>query len=141
MKYLVDTCVISELIKPQPQQQVVDALRNIDNHRLYLSVLTVGELDKGIARLPHSPKKRRLWSWLNDVLLEEFGDRILAFDSRCARMWGQILATAQSRGDNLPVVNAMIAASAQVHDLIVATRNETDLVRCGAQTWNPYEKD
>ena len=137
MRYLVDTCVISELIKPTPNQDVVTALRDIHREDSFLSVLTIGELEKGIAKLPESKKKNRLDDWLNQDLLKQFDGRLLPLDLASARQWG-VLQGSQAKGVVLPAVDGMIAATAIVHQLTVITRNVKDMTRCGATVMNPW---
>ena len=132
----MDTCVISELIKPKPNQEVVEHLKSIENHRLFLSVLTIGELEKGIAKLPESRKKRQLNTWLDQILIHQFEDRLLPLDLESAKRWGQIQGNCLARGEPVPVVDAMIAATALTNNLVVITRNTADIERCGAPVLN-----
>ncbi len=141
MKYLVDTCVISELIKPQPSQRVVACLKSLENDRLFLSVITIGELEKGIAKLSESRRKRQLIVWLDQHLIDQFEERLIPFDQECARRWGQIQGLGLARGETLPVIDAMIAATAMTRNLTVITRNTADMDRCGAATLNPWVFD
>lgn len=138
MNYLVDTCVVSELTKPNPNLAVVGRLKSIANHRLFLSIITLGELEKGIARLPASERKEKLTDWLERQLIQQFEGRLLGFGQECARCWGRIQAQNSAQGKTLPAVDAMIAATALVHDLVVMTRNVTEIEQCGAKTLNPW---
>ena len=141
MNYLLDTCAVFELIKLEPQPEVVREIQAIDNEALFLSVLTLGELEKGIARLPHSKKKRELTLWLNQELIPAFEDRILYLNRAGARCWGQLQGQAFHRGQPLPVVDSMIAAVALVENLTVITRNTRDLERCGVRVFDPWPKN
>ncbi|MBW2651407.1 MAG: PIN domain-containing protein, partial [Deltaproteobacteria bacterium] len=87
MKYLLDTCVISELVKPSPNSMVLDWLNDIPSERLFLSVITIGEIRKGLTKLPNSKRKDRLTEWLNS-LLEDYQDRIYSIDLAVAENWG-----------------------------------------------------
>jgi hypothetical protein len=109
-----------------------------DETSLHLSVLTIGELEKGIARLPASTRRSRLLSWVRRDLAERFGGRLLAIDARTATRWGAISGESERRGRPLPVIDSLIAATALVHGLTVATRNVSDFERCGATCVNPW---
>ncbi|MFT5126923.1 MAG: putative nucleic acid-binding protein [Rhodothermales bacterium] len=139
MNYLLDTCYLSEFVKPQPDPGVVEWGRR-SLGELYVSALTIGELEKGIAKLPDSARRTRLVAWMEDELLIRFRDRILAIDCDVARRWGVIQASAVRAGTPLPVIDALIGATAIVHDLQVVTRNETDLLRTGVQVVNPWSR-
>ena len=138
MNYLLDTCVISELHKPEPDAGVVRWLENADETALYLSVLTLGELEKGIAGLPASARRRKLEAWVRKDLAERFRGRLLDVNADVAAKWGALSGDSESRGMPLPVIDALLAATSLVHDLTVATRNTTDFERCGAGCVNPW---
>ncbi len=139
MSYLLDTCVISELARPAPDAGVVRWLEQADETGLYLSVLTLGELEKGIARLAASARRKKIESWVREELAERFSGRLLAVDQRVAERWGRLSGDSESRGEPLPVIDALIAATSLVHGLEVATRNTADLERCGALCFNPWK--
>jgi len=140
VNYLVDTSVVSELTKPNPNLAVVGRLKSIENHRLFLSVITLGELEKGIARLPDSNRKEQLTNWLEQQLISQFEGRLLGFGQDCARRWGRIQEQSGAQGNSLPAIDSMIAATALVHDLVVITRNGTEIERCGAKVLNPWPR-
>jgi predicted nucleic acid-binding protein len=139
MKYLLDTCVISELVKKEPRPAVIRWMDTGDESRMYLSVLTLGELIKGITKLPEGDKREKLHSWVSNDLVLRFGHRLVEIDAEIARAWGTLLGEAERRGEKLPVVDSLIAVSANVHDLIVVTRNVQDMERCQAKVFNPWE--
>jgi predicted nucleic acid-binding protein len=139
MKYLLDTCVISELVKKEPNPAVIRWLDAGDESRMYLSVLTLGELIKGITRLPDGEKREKLQSWVSNDLVVRFGPRLVEIDVEIARTWGTLLGDAERRGEKLPVVDSLIAVSANVHGLVVVTRNVQDMARCQARVFNPWE--
>lgn len=139
MNYLLDTCVISELVKKKPSPNVVRWLGGCDEQTLYLSVLTLGELGKGVAKLPGSRRRNELHRWLSRDLVERFGNRTLVVDERVAAEWGTISGASEAKGASLPVIDSLIAATARVHDLVVATRNVEDIKRCGARFMNPWD--
>lgn len=139
MKFLLDTCFISELIKKEPNPQVLLWLENQDETALYLSVLTIGELQKGISKLPEGPKKSELQGWVSNDLVARFEGRLLSIDAEAAAAWGRLLGTAERQGKKLPVMDSLIAATAITHNLTVVTRNNRDLERCQAKVFNPWK--
>jgi toxin FitB len=139
VNYLLDTCAVSELTRPAPEPALVSWLDTCDEDRLAISVLTVGEIEKGICRLPDSPKRDALTAWLHTDLMDRFAGRVLDVTSEVAIAWGRILGKGLRHGDRLPVVDALIAATALVHDCTVVTRNQPDLERCGASVLNPWK--
>ena len=140
MSYLLDTCVISELVKKSPRRQVVDWIDAQEESTLYLSVLTIGELEKGIVKLPASARKTRLATWVRRDLTARFGGRVLPIDARIASHWGTITGESERRGLPLPVVDSLIAATALVNDLQMVTRNTEDFARCGVVCLNPWDE-
>lgn len=139
MSWLLDTCVVSELIRPRPKASVVRWVRERDEGELYLSVVTIGELEKGIAKLPDASKRTLLEQWVRRDLAERFRNRLLTIDVGVASRWGTIAGASEARGQPLPVVDALIAATALLHDLVVVTRNTADLERCGARCFDPWQ--
>lgn len=139
MKYLLDTCVISELVKKEPNPAVIRWLEGCDESMIYMSVLTIGELMKGIAKLADGDRRERLQSWVTNDLAVRFEPRLLEIDTEVAWAWGMMLGEAERRGEKLPVIDSLIAATANVHNLIVVTRNVQDMVRCQAKVFNPWE--
>lgn len=138
MKFLVDTCVLSEATKKRPNAGVVAWLTDVDETLLCTSVLTLGEIRKGIEKLPASKRKHALESWLDRDLRERFAGRVLDVTQDVALRWGQIQGHAEARGETLPVIDSLIAATALVHGLTVVTRNDTDVARSGARTLDPW---
>ncbi|MFI5307523.1 MAG: type II toxin-antitoxin system VapC family toxin [Polyangiales bacterium] len=137
MSYLLDTCVVSEPTKPRPSPDVIDWLRNEDPESCYLSVLTLGELEKGIERLASGARKRALRRWLETVRAEA-ADRVIAVDDAIATEWGRALARAEKQGQALPVIDALLGATAIVRGLTVVTRNGSDIARTGAAILDPW---
>ncbi|MSM39550.1 MAG: PIN domain-containing protein [Geobacter sp.] len=138
MKYLLDTCLISELVKKEPNPAVMRWLDEQDEQKLFLSVLNVGELQKGISKLADGPKKDELQAWVTLDLVERFVGRILDIDLDTALCWGGLQGAAEQAGDKLPVMDSLIAATAVAHGLVVVTRNVKDMERCGARVCNPW---
>ena len=138
MKYLLDTCLVSELVKKEPNPAVVSWLDEQDEQNLFLSVLNLGELQKGISRLPDGTKKNELQAWVALDLVERFTGRILELDLETALCWGRLQGEAEQAGEKLPVMDSLIAATAAAHGLVVVTRNVRDIERCGVRVCNPW---
>jgi predicted nucleic acid-binding protein len=138
MSFLLDTCVLSETARPKPTRKVVDWLASQDERQLYLSVLTLGELRKGIAKLPSGDKKHRLAAWVDSALVERFEGRVLPVDIRVASAWGEMSGTCERAGRPLPVIDGLIAATARVHGFTVVTRNSTHFADCDTPTVDPW---
>lgn len=138
MKYLLDTCLISELVKKEPNPAVVSWLDEQDEQKLFLSVLNLGELQKGISKLPDGTKKDELQEWVALDLVERFTGRILDVDLETSLCWGRLQGKAEKTGEKLPVMDSLIAAAAAAHGLVVVTRNVRDIERCGVRVCNPW---
>lgn len=139
MKYLLDTCTISELIKKNPSPKVTDWVSKTDENRLFISVLTFGEIHKGIEKLPESKKKAKLHNWVNVELKERFKNRVIDFDLQTATTWGKIQALSESAGKGMPTIDGQIAATGIYHDLVVVTKNTSDMEISGVALLNPWE--
>jgi len=139
VSYLLDTCVISEIIRRRPHAGVVKWLENCDESDLYLSVLTIGEIRKGIARLEDGDRKVSIQRWLDNDLANRFEGRILPVDVAVATTWGRMQAEAESRGESMPTVDGLLAATAMVHNLALVTRNEKDFSHSGVRIINPWK--
>jgi len=139
VKYLLDTCLLSELVKKKPNSGVVRWLDKADESALYLSSLTIGELQRGISKLPDNPRKETLQAWVNNDLASRFEGRILDIDTEVAKAWGVMQGTGEQKGVVLPAIDSLIAATAIVHKLTVVTRNIKDIERCHVKVFNPWE--
>lgn len=139
MSYLIDTCCISELIKSTPDKQVVQWFSDHNERDLYLSVITFGELRKGIQKLPSSKKKRQLTHWVKEDLLHRFENRVFNIELDEVNKWADILANAEKMGTPMPAIDALIAATALTHDFAVVTRNTKDMEASGVELINPWE--
>ncbi len=137
--YLLDTCVISELIRAEASPKVIAWIDGQEEQRLHLSVITLGEIEKGISKLAEGRKKMQLQAWLADELMERFNGRIFGINTEVARCWGKMLGESEKIGRSLPVVDALIAATAITNGLIVVTRNTTDMNGSGATLLDPWE--
>ncbi len=138
MRYLLDTCLVSELVKKEPNPAVVSWLDEQDEQNLFLSVLNLGELQKAVSKLPDGTKKEALQAWVLLDLVERFSGRILALDMKTALSWGKIQGEAEQAGEKLPLMDSLIAATAMAHGLVVVTRNVRDIERCRARVYNPW---
>lgn len=139
MKYLLDTCIISELLKPAPNQQVINWILSQHETDLYLSVITIAELQKGIAKLPNSKRKSQLQHWLDNDLKKRFDNRILDITQPIAINWGNIQGQAEKGGRKMPVLDSLIAVSAITHDAAVVTRNVSDIQQSEVKVINPWD--
>ncbi len=139
MNYLFDTCVISEVIRPRPSATVLKWLEQIPDDRIYLSVLTLGELRKGILKLNDIRKVRRLQTWLDTDVRNRFRERLLPIDDEVTLEWGRLCAEAERGGQPRPVIDAFLAATAIVHHLTLVTRNTFDFAFTRADVFNPWE--
>ncbi|GAP06129.1 predicted nucleic acid-binding protein, contains PIN domain [Anaerolinea thermolimosa] len=140
MTYLLDTCVISEFTRRQPNEQVVRWLSETDEDTLYLSVLSIGEIRHGIERLDESPRKEALRYWLENDLILRFDRRILPLDIRILLIWGELVGRLERQGRKVPAVDGLIAATALAHDLVIVTRNTADFTPAGVRLLNPWEE-
>jgi predicted nucleic acid-binding protein len=136
--FLLDTNVISELIKPRPDPKVRNWIDTTDEPLLFLSVLTVGEIRKGIVKLKDRGRRSSLEMWLDGVLLPRFADRILPIDQAVADRWGRLSGEAISVKWPLQVVDALLAATALRYEMTLVTRNTKDLRRTHVSLFNPW---
>lgn len=133
--YLLDTNVISEVIKVRPDQSVVNWFHSIDQYEFFLSVLTLGEIRKGLEKLKDVSKKQRMIQWVETDLTKYFQDRLINVDAQIADKWGYIQGLR-----SLPVIDSLMAASALVNNLKLVTRNVKDYQDIhGLEIINPWE--
>jgi len=115
-------------------------LREMPEDSLYLSVLTLGELQKGVAKLIDARRREKLGRWIEEELRTRFSQRVLPICAEVAERWGRIAGEAERRGETLPVIDALLAATALEHELVVVTRNTRDIARAGADVQNPWSR-
>ena len=139
MTYLLDTCVISELVKPRPNPRIFSWIKEQDEESLFLSVITLGEIQKGICRLPASRRRGSLAAWLQKDLRARFAGRVIPINDEVALIWGQLLGDAESKGRPIPAIDAFLAATALEYDFTLVTRNTQDIVDTGARILNLWE--
>jgi toxin FitB len=135
VSYLVDTNVFSELARPKPDGNVVAWLR-ANESELYVSTITIGEIRRGIERLPSGKRKTQLRVWLM-ALCESLKGRILSFNTSTAHVWGQLKADWDKKGTVVSSLDGQIAATAHRHQLVLVTRNVADFARSGVKLVNP----
>lgn len=135
--YLFDTCLVSETAKPQADANVERWLRKLPAERIWTSVIVLGELQAGISLLDEGARRRSLVAWLARQRAA-FADRLLGLDEPIARAWGELHAARQRVGRPLPVADSLIAATALVRGLAIATRNGGDFADCGVQICDPW---
>lgn len=138
MKFLLDTCVISELVKARPQTSVIEWIDSTKEEQIYLSSLTIGEIFQGIELIPNGKKKDKFLNWVNIDLLNRFQEKIIPITFEVAQKWGEISGVSEKAGKKLPVIDSLIAATGITFSLIVVTRNIKDLERTGAKILNPW---
>jgi predicted nucleic acid-binding protein len=137
--FLLDTNVISELIKPRPEANVTSWIEGTDESLLFLSVVTLGEIQRGIAGLPQSRRRVTLEAWFDKDLQARFEDRILPIDQEVADRWGLLTAAALNSGIVLPVIDGLLAATALEHNLTFVTRDTGQIPSMGVAVFNPWQ--
>lgn len=139
--FLLDTNVISEFARPdnRPDQRVKQWLETADPDSLYASVLTFGEIRRGIEKLSPGKRRTHLEAWLAKDLHEWFENRLLVIDEAIANRWGLLAAAAQRSGRQLAVIDGLLSATALEHKLMVVTRNSTDFYSAGVPILNPWQ--
>jgi toxin FitB len=137
--FLLDTNCISELVRSRPEPRVLEWMEAADESLLYLSVLTLGEIRKGVAGLPQSKRRTRLETWLELELQARFSGRILPIDAAVADRWGLLAAAAKRARRSLSAIDGLLAATALHHNLTIVSRNVGDFAETQAAILNPWE--
>jgi toxin FitB len=135
--FLLDTDVISEPARRRPDPGVTEWFANADEETLHLSVITMGEIRKGIERVVESAKRAKLEKFFAR-LRSRFNGRVLPVDELVAERWGRLTGSLATRGLALPAIDSLIAATALQHDLTVVTRNDRDFRHAGVPVLNPF---
>lgn len=138
MSFLLDTNVVSEWVKPQPNAGVIQWLAEADEDRIFLSVISLAELRYGVARLSPGARRRRLEQWLSEELPERFEGRVLGISANVSDCWGQVMAQSQAAEFTMSIMDGFLAATAQVHQLTLVTRNIKDFSVLGPMILNPW---
>ena len=138
MNYLLDTNVISELIAKQPNQKVVDWIDQLDPDSVYLSVITIGEIRKGIEKLIPSQRRTALTAWLAQDLLVRFDGRVAAITTDVILIWGELVGRMETLGHPIAAIDSLIAATALAGNYGLVTRNIADFQHTGVTILNPW---
>jgi len=138
VRFILDTCVISELVAKRPNPKVVEFIDSLDSDDVYLSVIAIGEITKGVEKLPDSKQKQELYSWLKEDLLARFYARVVPLDIDILMEWGLLIAHLESTGITLPAIDSLISATALTHKLTLVTRNADDFKDTGVEIVNPW---
>ncbi len=138
MRYLLDTCVLSETVKSTPDANVIRWIEARKPHELCISAMTWGELQRGVARLAESKRRSELTSWLQRLEVG-FEDRILAFNQKASAVWAQMTVQAETQGKSMAAFDSIIAATARAHDCKLVTRNVSDFAHADIDTLNPWQ--
>ena len=139
MKYLIDTCVLSEFVKRKPAESVLAWKASVSPRDQYISAITIGEIQTGISKLDNADVKRpRLEKWLLEIQ-DEFADNILPFDESVAIAWGRMYGHSLQNGRTRPLDDTKLAATALVHAMTIVTRNVADMEGLGVPIFNPFE--
>lgn len=138
MSFLLDTNVVSEWVRPRPDSGVIAWLAEVDEDQAFLSVVTLAELRRGIARMARSRRRTQLDEWLHRDLPLRFENRILPIDSQVALIWGDIVSEREAEGRPITVMDAFIAATARTYNLTLVTRNTSDFAGSVTAIANPW---
>jgi toxin FitB len=138
VSFLLDTNVVSEWTKPHPNRGVIEWLTKVNEDDVFLSVVTFAELRHGIERLPPSARRKRLDDWLRNELPTRFEGRIALVDGAVADEWGRLVARHEAARRPIHAMDALIAATAQVHGLTLVTRNVSDFKASLKSMLNPW---
>lgn len=139
MAYLLDTCAISEMVAVKPNANVLSWFQSQTEKTLFLSIITVGEIEMGIYQLPVSKKRTLLETWLFDELVPNFQGRILDINRKLMTTWAKMTADLKAKGIIRPSFDSLIEAAALHHQLILVTRNVKNFQKSQVTILNPWE--
>jgi predicted nucleic acid-binding protein len=139
VNYILDTNVISELVAARPDHKVVDWVQSVETNQVFLSVIAIGELKKGIEKLPDSDRKIKLDQWLHEDLLVRFEDQILTIDQETMLIWGRLVAQLELIGRPISSIDSLLAATALQWQYTLVTRNTAHFAMAGIVLLNPWE--
>jgi len=139
VKYLLDTCLLSETRRKVPNQGVVNWLESVDEDRLFISVVTLTEIQKGIVKLDEGPRRQAFQTWLDKDLSARFKGRILGLSQEVALEWGVLLGSNERKGEKLPLIDSLLASTAIQYNLTLVTRNTNDFGRMPVRLINPWD--
>lgn len=138
MPYLLDTNIISETVKLNPEPRVLDWVKQQTPAELFLAAQTIGELVRGAVKVKDKSRRERFRKWIEDDLSRQFEDRILPFDGTAARVWGRLMGEGDRKGQPRPAADAQIAAVAINRELVLVTRNVRDFANLNVELLNPW---
>jgi toxin FitB len=138
VSFLLDTNVVSEWVKPVPNPGVIAWTADVDEDRVFLSVITLAEVRHGVERMPAGSRRRGLAEWLEEDLPLRFEGRIIPIDATIADVCGRLVAHGENRGKRMEVMDAFLAATAEVHQFTIVTRNTPDFETVTENILNPW---
>jgi predicted nucleic acid-binding protein len=138
LKYILDTNIISELIRENPDYNVVSFVDSLPEEHIYLSVITIGEIYFGIQKLQDGKKKNGMLAWFQNDLLQRFDGKILEIDTHTMVAWGEINASLKASGAPMPIMDSLIAATCKAGNHTLVTRNIKDFVRLDIALIDPF---
>jgi toxin FitB len=141
VSFLLDTNVVSEWVRPRPEPRVAGWLGEVDEDRVFISVVTLAELRHGVERLLASRRKERLDDWVRRDLPLRFEGRVLPVDAAVADRWGVLVARGEQRGRPISAMDAFLAATAELHELTLVTRNTSDFTDSVTSLFDPWSQD
>lgn len=139
MNYILDTNIISELVASRPNPKVIHWIQSIDPKYIFLSVIVVGELNKGIEKLSDPPRKDTLQRWMYDDLLVRFHDNFLNIDVDTMLTWGKLVARLELLGRPISAIDSLLAATALQRNFTLVTRNTAHFYHTGISLFNPWD--
>ncbi len=139
MTYLLDTCVLSEFTRRLPEEKVIRWMDSVGEDDLSISVVTIGEIQRGIEKLPESHRKTELTTWMNEKLIPRFDGRIIPLDMSAMQVWGTLTSRMDAAGLPMGIMDSLIAATALCRNLILVTRNIKDFAGTNLRLINPWE--
>ena len=139
MSFLLDTNVVSEWVKPRPDEGVARWLHETDEDEMYLSAVSLAELQYGVERLVAGKRRHQLEAWIREELIERFAGRMLPVEERVAEAWGKTMARSERAGKRLGVMDGFLAATAEVHNLTLVTRDVAAFSEWVVDVFNPWE--
>lgn len=138
---VLDTNVVSEVMKPSPKQAVVDWLNSQETSRLYVSTITLAEIGYGLHVMPEGKRRRSLEDRFDNFVADGFDQRVVGFDMAAARLYGEVMGRRKELGRPMSILDGQIASIARAHHAAVATRNVSDFDECGLTLLNPFEEE
>ncbi|MBI9045014.1 MAG: type II toxin-antitoxin system VapC family toxin [Anaerolineaceae bacterium] len=141
MNYLLDTCILSEFARKRPEEKVIEWLDSIDEEMLFISVISIGEIQRGIEKMEESNRRGKLSAWLNMDVRKRFGNRLIKIDENTMLRWGTLTASLEKNGHPMSVMDSLIAASAFQENLILVTRNIKDFEYSRVPLINPWDDE